>query len=70
MLLPFRCLTKKKSEGKELAISKYVKSMPSLKEADEPQRCSCLQWATAGSAEKGHEAGKEAENGVASAIVE
>lgn len=44
--------------------------MPSLDETDEAQKCVCLQWAIAGSAEEDHDVEEDEENGDAVAASE
>lgn len=53
-ILLFQCLMKEKIEGQELAILPYIEFVPSLDEVDKALGCVCLQYATAGSAQKGH----------------
>lgn len=46
-------------QGRELAFVLYIECVPHLEEADEAVSCLCLQWATAGSAEREHDVEKK-----------
>lgn len=63
MLLLFRCLLTGESEGEELVVVRYMKYVPLLGKLEEALRCLCLQWATAGSAEKERDIEKEGGDG-------
>lgn len=50
--LLLRCFMKDKSENGEIALVRYMDSLPSFGEADDALRCVCQKWATAGAAKE------------------